>query len=112
MSFRLTASQCAVIVFAALCAGARAQSPSPPLPPDSHLPALSPEPTERSVPPGPTPSVGPAGQVQPPDVSAMTGPVAPPNAPAPQLAHTQDSNRLPERDNATGLAPRFLGFLG
>ena len=112
MSFRLTASQCAVIVFAALCAGARAQSPSPPLPPDSHLPALSPEPTERSVPPGPTPSVGPAGQVQPPDVSAMTGPVAPPNAPAPQLAHTQDSDRLPERDNATGLAPRFLGFLG
>ena len=112
MSFRLTASQCAVIVLAALCAGAKAQSPSPPLPPDSHLPALSPAPTERSIPPGPATPTGPTTQVTPPDVPALAGPVVAPNAPAPQLAHTEDSSRLPERDNAAGLAPRFLGFLG
>jgi len=110
MSFRLTASSCAVIFVAALSAGA--QSPSPALPPDANLPALSPAPTERSVPPGPTVPNGPAAQVAPPDVPALAGGGAAPNAPAPQLAHTEGSARLPERDNAAGLAPRFLGFLG
>jgi len=110
MSFRLTAAQCALIT--ALCLSARAQSPSPPLPPTSNLPALSPAPTERSVPPGPAVPNGPAAQSAPPDVPALAGGSAPPNAPAPQLAAAEDSKRLPERDNASGLVPRFLGFLG
>ncbi len=110
MSFRLTAAQCTLI--SALCLSARAQSPSPPLPPNLNLPALSPAPTERSVPPGPSIPTGPAGQVTPPDVSALAAAGAPPNAPAPQLATAEDSRQLPERDNASGLLPRFLGFLG
>ncbi len=110
MSFRLTAAQCALI--SALCLSARAQSPSPPLAPNSNLPALSPAPTERSVPPGPVVPTGPAAQVTPPDVPALAGGSATPNAPAPQLAAAEDSKRLPERENASGLSPRFLGFLG
>jgi outer membrane protein len=96
----------------ASCLAAQTQSPSPLLPPESQLPALSPAPTQRSVPPGPATPTGPANQVTPPDVSAFAGSVTPPNAPAPQIAHAEDDRRQPVRDNATGLAPRFLGFLG
>jgi outer membrane protein len=114
MTFRLTASQCALIIAAVMCAGVRAQSPSPALPPESQnpLPALSPAPTERSVPQGPTLQQGPATQAATPDVSALATNPAPPNAPAPQLARTTDSTQLPDRDNASGLRPNFLGFLG
>jgi len=84
----------------------RAQSPSPPLPPQD-LPALSPAPTQRSVPPGPTVSDGPAAQMRPPDVSPLNGHIATPDAPAPQTGNAE-----PQRDDARGLQPRFLGFLG
>ncbi len=87
-----------------------AQSPSPPLPPQN-LPALGPPPTQRSVPPGPTTS-GAVGEVQPPVVSPLDGHVDPPNAPAPQLAHAVDTRAEPQRESASGLQPRFLGFLG
>ncbi len=40
----------AVMVLTAVMVVARGQSPSPPLPPQN-MPALSPEPTQRSVPP-------------------------------------------------------------
>ena len=100
------------LLVAMLWVDAPGQSPSPPLPPDSHLPALSPAPTERSVPAGPTTSTGPATQIAPPDVSALSGPYATPDAPSPQLVQTENSKREPQRENATGLAPRFLGFLG
>jgi outer membrane protein len=100
------------LLVAMLCVEVRAQSPSPPLPPDSHLPALSPAPTERSVPAGPTTPKGPAMQVTPPDVAALSGPYAAPDAPSPQLVQIENSKREPEREDAKGLAPRFLGFLG
>jgi|GEM_PF-246174 len=85
--------------------------PSPALPPQN-LPALGPVPTQRSVPPGPTPSIGPAVQMQPPEVTPLAGPVAPPEAPAPQLAHTETTKATPQREEVRGLQPRFLGFLG
>ncbi len=102
---------CALLLAAGLAAGAKAQSPSPPLPPDQQLPALSPAPTQRSVPPGPTPAQGPADQMKPPDVSPLNSHVAAPDAPAPQLAHTADSKVEP-REDVHGLRPEFLGFLG
>jgi outer membrane protein len=88
-----------------------AQSPSPPLPPQN-LPALSPAPTQRSVPPGPTPGNGPTIQTAPPEVTPLDGHVPPPDAPAPQLTHAADTNARPQREDAHGLQPRFLGFLG
>jgi len=109
MSFRNSASL--AFVAALLAATARAQSPSPPLP-NQNLPALSPAPTDRFIPPGPAAPAGPATQVVPPDVPPLAGPYTPPNAPAPQLAHTEDSKQQPDRESAKGLAPNFLGFLG
>jgi outer membrane protein len=100
------------LLVAMLCVEARAQSPSPPLPPDSHLPALSPAPTQRSVPPGPATPNGPAAQIAIPDAPVLSGPYAVPDAPSAQLVHTEDSNREPMRESATGLTPGFLGFLG
>ena len=87
-------------------------SPSPALPPNLPLPALSPVPNQRSVPPGPIPSSGPANQMRLPPVSALNGPYAPPNAPSPQIAHALGSNLQPAREDAGGLTPDFLGFLG
>jgi outer membrane protein len=87
---------------------ARAQSPSPALPPQN-LPALSPAPTQSSVPPGPTVSNGPAAQMRPPDVSPLNGHVATPDAPSPQAAQTSTE---PQREGVRGLRPDFLGFLG
>ncbi len=90
---------------------AQAPSPSPPLLPE-HLPALSPAPTERSVPPGPATTTAPAEQMRLPQVSPLDGHVPPPNAPAPQLTHAETTNVEPTREGVTGLAPTFLGFLG
>ena len=94
--------------------GAAAQDPSPPLPPESQstLPALSPAPTQRSVPPGPVPETGPATHAKPPAVSALAaGPVLA-DAPSALVKHAEDGRLLPERENARGLRPDFLGFLG
>ncbi len=82
------------------------QSPSPALPPQN-LPALSPAPTQSSVPPGPTPANEPTPQMRTPEVSPLDGHVAAPDAPTPQLGNAQ-----PQREDARGLEPRFLGFLG
>jgi outer membrane protein len=84
----------------------QAQSPSPPLPPQN-LPALSPAPVQSSVPTGPTPSNGATTQTAVPEVSPLDGHVAPPDAPAPQNSHA-----TAQREDARGLEPRFLGFLG
>jgi outer membrane protein len=94
-----------------------AQNPSPPLPNlQDQLPALSPAPTERSVPPGPTPGNGPAAQARPADVSPLAAqPAAQPSltdAPSSQVQHTADDRQLPDREDAHGLRPDFLGFLG
>jgi outer membrane protein len=82
--------------------GTRGQSPSPPLPPQN-LPALSPAPTQSSVPPRRE------GQ---PQISPLDGHVAPPNAPQPQLQHAEETTTEPEREGVTGLRPDLLGFLG
>ena len=102
---------CAAAALLLAAAVLRAQSPSPPLPPQN-LPALSPAPTERSVPPGPAPSTSATTQMRTPEVSPLDGHVAAPDAPAPQLAHTEDTKARPQREDAQGLAPRFLGVLG
>jgi outer membrane protein len=88
-----------------------AQSPSPPLPPQN-LPALSPVPTERSVPPGPTLGSGASDAIRVPPVTALDGHVAPPEAPAPQLQHSEDTKVSPPREGVRGLRPTTLGFLG
>jgi outer membrane protein len=87
------------------------QLPSPALPPQN-LPALSPAPTQRSVPPGPTTSNDPAVQMRVPDVSPLDGHVVTPDAPAPQLTHSADTKTTPQREGTSDLQPRFLGFLG
>ena len=87
-------------------------SPSPVLPPDLALPALSPVPNQRSVPPGPAASTGSANQMRTPSVTPLDPHVAPPNAPAPQITQSQNSNLQPPREDAHGLSPNFLGFLG
>ncbi len=111
MSFRRAGSQFG-LVFALAGGSLWAQSPSPPLPPDLNLPALSPAPTQRSVPAGPTAPTGPATNAGEPEVPALAGAAPPPNAPAPQIAAAEDDKQLPQRDDASGLVPRFLGFLG
>jgi len=102
------------LLFAALLVSGTvwAQSPSPALPPDSHLPALSPEPTQRSVPPGPNAEDAPKDQTKAPDVSALDGHVATPDAPSPQLTQAAETRTVADRDRARGLTPNFLGFLG
>jgi outer membrane protein len=104
-----TALAIPLAIAAGLCA--RAQSPSPPLPPQN-LPALSPAPTQSSVPPGPTTGTGPAAQMRPPEVTPLDPHVPTPDAPAPQLTHAADTTTTPQREDAHGLQPRFLGFLG
>ena len=68
-----------------------------------------------------TPQVPPAapnaqstsgGQMQPPPISPLTQHVDTPEAPAPQIAATTNSTVRPEREEAHGLTPNFLGFLG
>ncbi len=87
-------------------------SPSPALPSDLTLPALSPVPDQRSVPTGTTPSTGPANQLRAPAVTPLDGHVSPPSAPAPQITQAQASTVRPTREDAHGLTPDFLGFLG
>lgn len=87
-------------------------SPSPALPPDLALPALSPVPNQRSVPPGPTQPNGPANQLRPPAVSPLDPHVPAPNAPAPQIPEAEANTLRPPREDAHGLTPDFLGFLG
>jgi outer membrane protein len=48
----------------------------------------------------------------PPQVSPLDGHVAPPDAPAPQLTRATDTNATPQREDARGLQPGFLEFLG
>ena len=95
----------------AAAGGAWGQSPSPALPPQN-TPALSPAPTQRSVPPGPTTGTGAATGMQVPAISALDGHVPPPDAPQPQLQHAEDTNVEPQREGVTGLRPDVLGFLG
>ncbi|MDE1163282.1 MAG: hypothetical protein PW792_15265 [Acidobacteriaceae bacterium] len=92
-------------------AAGHAQNPSPPLPQQS-MPALSPAPTERSVPQGPDASAAPNAQAKEPDVTPLAAPVKTPDAPSPQVTAISNSTTLPARDNAHGLEPKFLGFLG
>jgi outer membrane protein len=101
-----------LVLMSGLAGKASAQSPSPPLDPKLNLPALSPEPTQRSVPPGPNVGRTSIGRAQPADVSPLDGHVPPPDAPAPQLAAAADSHVEPSREEAHGLTPSFLGFLG
>jgi outer membrane protein TolC len=79
---------------------ASAQSPSPPLPPQD-LPALSPAPTQRSVPPAPETAI--------PDVPPLNGHVVAPALPRTLAAETA---ARPQREEPRGVEPRFLGFLG
>jgi len=90
----------AAMVLTAVMVVARGQSPSPPLPPQN-TPALSPEPTQRSVPPATVPEISP-----------LDGHVAPPNSPQSEVQHAEDSKAEPQREGVTGLKPDFLGFLG
>jgi outer membrane protein len=87
------------------------QSPSPPLPPQN-MPALSPAPTQSSVPPGPATGTGAATEMRVPQISPLDGQVPPPNAPQPELQHAEDSKTEPQREGVTGLRPDVLGFLG
>jgi outer membrane protein len=107
--FRIVAH--ASILLMATAAAMHAQSPSPPLPPQN-LPALSPAPTDRSVPEGPTPTTGSTTQTVPPSVSPLDGHVATSDAHAPQIDHAENSKIDPPREDASGLQPSFLGFLG
>jgi len=92
-------------------AAVRAQSPSPPQPPQD-LPALSPAPTQSSVPPGPTVTTGAATEMKAPGISPMDGHVLAPKAPVPQLSHAEETQTEPEGEGVSGLQPRFLGFFG
>ena len=87
-------------------------SPSPVLPPDLPLPALSPVPNQRSVPPGPTAASGSGSDMRTPAVTPLDPHVTPPSAPSPQITEAQTSTLAPPRENAHGLTPDFLGFLG
>jgi outer membrane protein len=100
-----------VAVLLVAAGGVCAQSPSPALPPQN-MPALSPEPTQRSVPPGPTTGAGAATQMRVPAISPLDGHVPPPNAPQPQLQHAEDVKTEPQREGVTGLRPDVFGFLG
>lgn len=87
-------------------------SPSPALPPNLPLPALSPVPDQRSVPPNLAGPAGAPNQLREPTVSPLDPHVPPPNAPAPQITGTQASAVQPAREDAHGLAFDTLGFLG
>ncbi|MES2390577.1 MAG: TolC family protein [Acidobacteriota bacterium] len=54
----------------------------------------------------------PAVQLQVPEVPALSGPVAEPNAPTPRLMQDANGSSLPRREGVTGLAPDFWGVLG
>jgi outer membrane protein TolC len=117
------ALQCGALAFCALAtAGAQApqdppaapatSTPSLVLPPDLALPALSPPPTQQSAPVGPDSPQAPNAQISPPPISPLSQHVDAPEAPAPQIRATTSSSVRPARDEAHGLTPSFLGFLG
>lgn len=87
-------------------------SPSPALPPNLNLPALSPAPTQQTVPAGPNAQQAPNAQMEPPPISRLSQHVDTPETPAPQITATMNSTVRPEREEAHGLTPNFLGFLG
>src|SRR5580698_5438021 len=108
----------------ALCAGLAlpAKTPQSPqaaptaaptlaLPQDMNLPALGPAPTQQDVPAGPN-AQQTNGQMQPVPISPLSQHVDTPEAPAPQITAAANSAVRPERDEAHGLTPNFLGFLG
>jgi outer membrane protein TolC len=76
------------------------------------MPALSPAPTQQTVPPGHTPGTGATTEMRTPQVSPLDGHVAPPNAPEPQLSQAEATKAEPLHEGVGGLEPRFLGFLG
>src|ERR1700744_4382648 len=113
----------AMLVFCVCAAPALAQtpsssptvqqpSPSSPLPSDMNLPTLSPAPVQQGVPAGPNAQQAPNAQMQPPPISPLSRHVDTPEAPAPQIDATTNSTVRPEREEAHGLTPNFLGFLG
>jgi outer membrane protein len=87
-------------------------SPSPALPPDMNLPALSPAPTQRSVPAGPNAAAAPNARMETPPVTPLTQHVNTPQAPSPQITTAEESKVRPEREEVYGITPNFLGFLG
>ena len=84
----------------------QAQSPSPALPPQTQLPALSPAPTQSSVPRDPAKD----GRLS--MVSPLAGRVPTPDAPTPQMRRAEETHAAPTREAVRGLTPSFLGFLG
>ena len=92
--------------------GARTTAPLLALPLDMNLPALRPAPTEQSVPPGPNAQQAPNAQMQPPPITPLSQHVDTPETPAPQITAAANSTVRPERNEAHGLTPNFLGFLG
>jgi outer membrane protein len=101
----------AVVLLLTAAGAARGQSPSPALPLEN-TPALSPAPTERSVPAGPATDNAAGGEVQVPAISPLDGHVAARDAPQPQLRHAADTRTEPQREGVSGLRTDFLGFLG
>ena len=91
--------------------GAAAGAPTLALPPGSPQPPLNPALTQ-SVPPGTNAQQTPNAQMQPPPISPMSQHVDTPEAPAPQITATMNNTVRPERNEARGLTPNFLGFLG
>lgn len=94
-----------------LAAGVVVWAQSPPLPPQN-MPALSPAPTQSTVPPGPRTGTDAATEMRVPQISPLDGHVPPPNSPQPEVQHAEDTKTEPQREGVTGLRPDFLGFLG
>ena len=88
--------------------GAAAGAPTLALPPGSPQPPLNPALTQ-SVPPG---QQAPNAQMQPPPITPMSQHVDTPDAPSPQINAAMNNTVRPERNEARGLTPNFLGFLG
>jgi outer membrane protein len=113
MTEKRTIRPCLTLAALAVCAAVPvvAQSPSPALPPQN-LPALSPPPTQKSVPAGPAIGSGVPNEMRPPTVTSLDKHEVTPDAPAPQLAHAEQTKTEPAHENVSGLRPAFVGFLG
>lgn len=88
--------------------GAAAGAPTLALPPGSPQPPLNPALTL----PVPAGQQAPNGQMQPVPITPMSQHVDTPEAPSPQINAATNSTVQPARDEAQGLTPNFLGFLG
>ena len=84
---------------------APATTPSMTLPPGVSLPA----PLQQAPPDA---QHAPNTPMKPAPISPMSQHVNTPEAPAPQITATTNSTARPEREEAHGLTPNFLGFLG